>query len=119
MIGLGGKSFTVLVTRLGEECRMFTDEMDGIEASFDEEAGKELVLTKGAGGGGGGHHGPQRGAPGPPGVGLQFTRLALTLLCPVVVHLSAKDTAPIDVRFTLVCGGRCSDNELFTPANFA
>ena len=37
VIGLGSKSFTVLVTRLGEECRMFTDEMDGVEAAFDEE----------------------------------------------------------------------------------
>ena len=75
------------------------------------------MLTKGAGGGT--PHRGSSGPPGPPGVGLQFTRLALTLLCPVVVHLSAKDTAPIDVRFTLVCGGRCGDSEFFVPANFA
>ena len=116
MIGLGAKSFSVLITRLGEESRMFVDEMDGIEAVFDEE-NKTMVLTKtGTNTNGTGNRRP--GSVNPSVPSLMFSQLTLTLLCPVVVHLSAKETAPIDVHFSLVGSGFCADNEAFTPANF-
>ena len=92
---------------------MFVDEMEGIEAVFNEE-NKTMVLTKT----GTTSTNRRPGSVNASVPSLMFSQLTLSLLCPVVVHLSAKETAPIDVHFSLVCSGFCADNEDFQPANF-
>jgi hypothetical protein len=91
VIGLGAKSFSVLIPRWGEECRMFVDEMEGVEATYDEAVGTVLVLIKGQGQGQGqGQRSTVNTVPVPVPI-LQFSKLTLSLLTPVVVYLSAKE----------------------------
>ena len=94
---------------------MFVDEMEGIEAVFNED-NKTMVLTKTTTGTTNTNRRP--GSVNPSVPSLLFSQLTLSLLCPVVVHLSAKDTQPIDVHFSLVGSGFCADNEDYQPANF-
>ena len=94
IIGLGEKSFTILVDKYGIEARVYTDEMKDVHGTFD--AGKhELVLTK---------------APHPEGREPKFdhacrlkpTAMTIGLMGSVVIRLEYKAEAPIDVRVLLV-----------------
>eukprot|EP00606_Chrysophyceae_sp_TOSAG23-5_P000154 GSChrysophyteH2.ASY1.ANO1.1106.1 assembled CDS len=100
VIGIGEKSFTVLVPEYGIEERLFVDNMVGVTSVWNPSE-KTLQLHR---------------APALPGAAplaavmpsqqpdtLTFTgSLHLKILSPVKVHFSAKMRAPIDLSMTLI-----------------
>jgi hypothetical protein len=132
VIGIGEKSFSVLLLQFGEEDRLFVDEMpEGIVSSFDENS-QTMTLVRNVNGAsaGGAAGGAAGGVPGVAGSnshsnfnrgryankeqGYQFSKMTVGILTPVVVYLSAKPTPPIRMRVDLVCLGTCAENSFPT-----
>ena len=109
VIGVGDKSFSVLVTCLGEEFRLFIDEMENMTCHFDKE--KHLLVLKKAAT----PSQSNRAKITLPNT-LEFSEMTVTILSKVVVYLSATPTPPLDVRCSLVCLGTCDDTE-YQPRN--
>ena len=81
VIGVGEKSFTISIFEYGLEERLFVDEMvSEYAASYDADA-KKIILNKVS--------------------GLKST-LEITLMSKVIVRLTAKDTSPIGVKYSII-----------------
>jgi exoribonuclease R len=102
VIGIGEKSFTVLIEKYGFESRIFVDEMANVQSSYDSDM-KTIALTNVAAGGG--IH--------------KFGSMQVSLLAKVVVHLSAKSKPPIDISVQLVCPAAEADVEDLRLASLA
>jgi len=119
VIGIGQKSFTVLIECIGAEERIFCDDLEreaGVTNSFDA-ATQTITLVRGAkrasASGGGGE-----GAGAASGGGSSSSRILegaevmhIRYMCPVVVHLSSKRTPPLNVQVTLVGPGAVDDTQ--------
>ena len=97
--GIGEKSFTVFCPEYGVDDRLFVDNMAYTTSKYDPTT-KTLRLTRTA---------PEPGAPALTGRAaerpdtLTFTgTITVKLLSPVIVRLSSKTSAPVDVQITLV-----------------
>ena len=97
--GIGEKSFTVFCPEYGVDDRLFVDNMAYTTNKYDPTT-KTLRLTRTA---------PEPGAPALTGRAaerpdtLTFTgTITVKLLSPVIVRLSSKTSAPVDVQITLV-----------------
>jgi len=100
VIGIGEKSFTVLVPEYGIEERLFVDNMVGVTSMWNPNE-KILIL----------HRAPvvpgaepaKAAVPNSQPDTLTFIgSLELAILTPLSVHFSAKTTAPIDLNMTLI-----------------
>jgi hypothetical protein len=124
VVGLGPKTFQVMVRCLGETFKLFVDEMSGIQHHFDERA-QELTLIAAPKG----QNGGQREGQGQeqkrnnekvlfthPNI-LVFEELKLSLASPVVVYLTSKSEGHLTTRCSLVCAGTCASKG-FLNANF-
>jgi DIS3-like exonuclease 2 len=115
VIGIGEKSFTVLLLELGEEARLFVDEMPGVTVSFNQEA-KMLTLVReqaDASAQSQSQNNQGKNSKGRDNAAVakayKFTQMTIGLLSPLVVYPSAKTTPPIDMRVDAVCTGCCAD----------
>jgi hypothetical protein len=122
VVGLGPKTFQVMVRCLGETFKLFVDEMSGIQHHFDERA-QELTLVaapKGQNGGQGRGQEPKRNNEKVlfthPNI-LAFDELKLSLASPVVVYLTSKSEGHLTTRCSLVGAGTCASKG-FLNANF-
>lgn len=123
VVGLGPKTFQVIVSCLGETFKLFVDEMCGVSHRFDE-ATQELALTvdrtgkdKGQGQGQGQ---PKRDNEKVLFVHdniLCFEELTLRIATRVVVYLTSKSEGHLTTRCSLVCAGSCASKG-FLNANF-
>ena len=93
VIGIGEKSFTVLILELGIEMRLFVDQMDDVTASFDKGAQKITLVYQ--------NSSAKKSNKKTP----EYDKLVIGLMSPVVVHVSAKETPPIDIRVTVLRAG--------------
>ena len=129
VVGLGPKTFQVMVRCLGETFKLFVDEMSGIQHHFDEGA-QELTLVAPPKGQNGGQGQGQRQGQGQgeskrgnekvlfthPNI-LAFDELTLRIATPVVVYLTSKSEGHLTTRCSLVCAGTCASKG-FLNANF-
>ena len=97
VIGIGEKSFTVLILELGIEMRLFVDQMDYVTSSYEKEAQKMTLVYQNSSS----KSSSKRTA--------EYDKLVIGLMSPIVVHISAKETPPIDIRVTIVRGGKLGD----------
>jgi len=102
VIGVGEKSFTVLILELGIEMRLFVDQMDGITSSFDKENQKITLVSSSS---------SSSSSKSSKGRSPEFDRLVIGLMSPVVVYVSAKETPPIDIRVTVIREGYSNTND--------
>lgn len=123
VVGLGPKTFQVMVRCLGETFKLFVDEMSGIQYHFDEKA-QELTLVadpRGQNGGQGQGQGESKRNNEKvlfthPNI-LAFDKLTLSLAAPVVVYLTSRSEGHLTTRCSLVCAGTCASRG-FLNANF-
>jgi DIS3-like exonuclease 2 len=98
VIGIGRKSFTVLVRHFGIEYRIFTDDMHGFDAVFDSASNTlkisktRLAITDSGG--------FDRNKDIADRI-LQFEEVRISLLTKVRVYVSSANATPIDVRVCL------------------
>ena len=129
VIGLGSKSFSILVLEFGFEERIMVDEMVGVTSVFDEAAGRlsltrrasapVLVTVPGAAAAAAGGVAVElavnttRGLPDK----LAFeSTIELSIMTPVVVHLSAKTLPPpIDLFVSFVRLATAEDAMTLAP----
>lgn len=98
VIGMGKKSFTLLICRFGIEVRMFVDEMHGVESQYNERDGFMTLKYKQT---------PQylRTFEDVADVAdhiMKFEQLRIEQLAKVKVYISPKNSAPLDIRVHLV-----------------
>lgn len=110
VIGIGPKSFTLLIPSLGLQTRLFVDEMPAYKYEFDA-CGNALKLVKSSdsrvgrhksnkANGNGGYSQQKSDATVTP----RFSHMLLTYMAEVKVHLSAKANPPLNILYTLVDG---------------
>jgi exoribonuclease R len=110
IVGLGEKSFTLLVDKYGIEARVFVDEMVNVSAHFDEGR-HELTLNKLA---------ASAAATSESRYTPKFDQakhlvpmsMVLGLMAHVTVRLEYKEDAPIDVRVMLVAPRSSGDTPI-------
>lgn len=104
VIGIGEKSFTVLVEKYGFESRLFVDEMSDIISTYDK-ATKTLTLSNKK------HVKTMQ----------TFDKIDICVLSRVIVYLSAKSKPPIDLSVQLVrlASTEATDAELMFTRSFA
>lgn len=110
VVGVGEKSFTVLVPEYGVEERLFVDNMSGVSYSWDSSA-KILMLARPANN----PNDQPKMKTDLPNMLSFIGNMEIKMLAPVLVHLSAKLRPPIDVGMSLV-GPDPSGGGLSSPA---
>lgn len=118
VIGIGEKSFSILIPDFGIEQRIFIDDMIGVTSVYEEEK-KNLILTRIFGG----NSRDSKDAFGRDRAMLnnndngkcisnkmKFERLDIHLMQSLVVYLSSKEKPPIDICMTIVRSGKITTN---------
>eukprot|EP01041_Mallomonas_annulata_P000500 gene500-948_t len=115
VIGIGAKSFTVLVPQYGTQARLFVDEMVDISCSYDERH-KVMTLIRIAGYSRNNARKSDKIRTCVPNT-IRFQRLDIKLMTQLMVHLSAKVTAPIGVIVSLIGGIDCQHRPFNSRVN--
>ena len=103
VIGIGEKSFSVLIEKYGFESRLFVEEMNGVISSYDG-ATKTMTLTNKK----------------TDKTMQTFDKIDICVLSRVIVNLSAKSKPPIDLSVQLVrlASSEATDAELMFKESF-
>jgi DIS3-like exonuclease 2 len=98
VIGMGKKSFTLLVSRFGIESRMFVDDMHGVESHYNEREGALTLKYKQTSQ----YLKTFEDVADIADHIMKFNQLRIEQLTKVKVYLSPRNSAPLDIRVHLV-----------------
>jgi exoribonuclease R len=98
VIGMGKKSFTLLITRFGIESRMFIDDMHGVESQYNEREGAMTLRFKQTSQ----YLKTFEDVAAIAEHIMKFEHLRLEHLTKVKVYISPQTSAPLDIRVHLI-----------------